>query len=274
MKLALIIPAAGASRRFNAGDPAMLRSKLDEDLGGRPVLQRTLELFVNNPEIGPLVGPVVVAGPRDPEAFAAFKLRHGDRLGLLGAALCPGGQTHRWETVLAALAHLRGMPGWPDVTHVAVHDAARPCAPAEMLERVLAAAERDEAVIPAVEVIDTLKRVREEDAPAHADPIADILGTAPARRKRRAVEQTVDRRGLMAAQTPQVFRRDLFEKAYAQKDLHSTDDAQLVERLGASVTVVAGDERNIKITGPGDMRLARAILGVRDGEGRDTHKRF
>jgi 2-C-methyl-D-erythritol 4-phosphate cytidylyltransferase len=159
---------------------------------------------------------------------------------------------------------------------VAVHDAARPCTPAELVERVFAAAEKHAAVIPAVGVRDTLKRVREEEAGAEVDPIADILGTAPAsgRARRRVVESTVDRAGLMAVQTPQVFERGLFERAYAQKNLDSTDDAQLVERLGEAVVVVAGDERNIKITHPGDMRLARAILGVRDGETRDAHKRF
>jgi len=276
VRVCLLIPAAGASKRFNAEGGAE-RSKLDADLGGRPVLQRTIEQFVNHAEVGPLVASIVVAGPHEGEAFAEFRTRHADRLGLMGAALCRGGEAHRWQTVLAALRHAQSLPTWGDITHVAVHDAARPCTPAELLDRVFAAAERHAAVVPAVEVTDTLKRVAAERADAgERDPIADILGLSPAEGKvsRRTVSSTLDRGGVVAAQTPQVFRRQVFESAYAQADLSSTDDAQLAERLGEAVLVVEGDERNLKITRPNDLRLARAILGVRDPEGRETHKRF
>jgi len=76
------------------------------------------------------------------------------------------------------------------------------------------------------------------------------------------------------AQTPQVFERDLFERAYAQPDLTSTDDAQLVERLGERVVVVEGDPRNIKITRPADISLARSIMGLKGPVEREAHKRF
>lgn len=281
VRVCLLIPAAGSSRRFNA-DRGAPRSKLDEDLGGRPLLQRTIEQFVNHPEVGPLIASIVVAGPHDAEAFAEFRTRHADRLGLMGAALCRGGPAHRFETVLAALGHARTLPTWADITHVAVHDAARPCVPADLLDRVFSAAGKHAAVVPAVEVSDTLKRVKDEDADVgERDPIADILGLASADNKttRRTVESTLDRRDLVAAQTPQVFAKDLFEAAYAQPDLSSTDDSQLVERLiasgrDASVLIVPGDERNLKVTRPGDLRLVRAVLGVRDPEGREAHKRF
>lgn len=299
VRVALLIPAAGASRRYNA-DRGVGRSKLDEDLGGRPVLQRALEQFVRHPEIGSLIALVVVAGPHDPDAFADFKTRHGDRLGLLGAALCRGGESHRHQTVRAALNHARTLPAWPAVTHVAVHDAARPCTPPELIERVFDAASRHAAVVPALDVTDTLKRVEERAVAAERDPVADILGLAPpgGRSTLRVVVNTVDRSGLVAVQTPQVFRKDLFEAAYAQADLASSDDAQLVERLLASdgeqagarrdaadgstraddtargVVVIPGDERNIKITRPADLRLARAILGLREPEQREVHKRF
>lgn len=299
MQVALLIPAAGTSRRYNA-DRGAPRSKLDEDLGGRPVLQRALEQFVNHPEVGSLIALIVVAGPHDPDAFADFKTRHADRLGLLGAALCRGGESHRHQTVLAALNHARTLPGWTAVTHVAVHDAARPCTPPELIERVFDAASKHPAVIPALDVTDTLKRVEDRAIAAERDPVADILGLpgAGGRSTLRVVVSTVDRSGLVAVQTPQVFRKDLFEAAYAQADLASSDDAQLVERLLASdagtapahaaapdgpahagnsprgVVVVPGDERNIKITRPADLRLARAILGVREPEQREAHKRF
>jgi len=273
MNLAVILPAAGASTRYQqaaaaAGiDADALRSKLDEDLGGRPVLQRTVELFANHPA----VSTIIVAGPHDAEAFATFKDRYGDKLGLLGVKLVRGGRTHRYETVAAAL------PLVPETaTHVAVHDAARPCLPPDLLERLLEAAERHPAVIPALDVTDTLKRVGEPIAESHNDPLAAILGAPPpsAAAGPRPVLQTIDRAALLAAQTPQIFARDLLLRAYAQSDLAGTDDAQLVERLGERVVVIAGDARNIKITRPGDLHLARSILNVRAPEGRAAHKRF
>ncbi len=64
-------------------------------------------------------------------------------------------------------------------------------------------------------------------------------------------------------QTPQVFEVGLLRRAYQQKDLTSTDDAQLIERLGERVVVVPGESRNLKITYPADLILARSILGAR-----------
>ncbi len=266
MKLAVIIPAAGSSRRYSQGQE-FARSKLDEDLGGRSVLQRTIEIFSNHDA----VSLIIVAGPHDPAAYAEFKSRHGDKLGLLGVKLCPGGKTHRYETVKAALEQVP-----PEFTHIAVHDAARPCLPIELLERVIDAAGKYDAVIPAFDAPDTLKRISErERSDKDVDPLDAILGDAGKLNTRvREVESTVDRARLVCVQTPQMFRAELLRRAYAQGDLTSTDDAQLVERLGEPVTVVEGDPRNLKITRPVDLTLARAILGVREPEGRAAHKRF
>lgn len=273
MNLAVIIPAAGASSRYQlasaqAGvDPDATRSKLDEDLGGRPVLQRTVELFANHAA----VSTIIVAGPHDEGLFAEFKSRYGDKLGLLGVRLTRGGRTHRYETVAAALALVP-----ESCTHVAIHDAARPCTPADLIERVIEAAERHPAVVPGLEVADTLKRVGQPITEANNDPLAAILGAPGAAEGAgpRPVLETVDRSALVAAQTPQVFARELLLRAYAQSNLASTDDAQLVERLGGRVLVVPGDGRNIKITLPGDLHMARVILNVRAPEQRAAHKRF
>lgn len=266
MKLAVIIPAAGSSRRYAEGQE-FPRSKLDEDLGGRPVLHRTVELFCNHD----LVSFIVVAGPAAPEAMAQFRVRHADKLGLLGVQLCTGGQTHRYETVQNAL---KVVPA--DCTHVAIHDAARPCTPPELIDRLLEAAAKHPAVIPAVDVPDTLKRVSEQEViDTEIDPLDAILGGAgKANVRLRRVEATVDRSRLVAVQTPQVFEAGLLRRAYAQPDLSSTDDAQLVERLGEAVVVVEGDPRNMKITRPGDLNLARSILGFSGPAGRPAHKRF
>jgi len=265
MHISVIIPAAGASRRYRQG-LSEHRSKLDEDTGGRPMLQRTVELFHTRPE----VGSIVVAGPADDEAFAAFELRYGDRLRILGVELCRGGIEHRYETVREALAHV------PEAaTRIAVHDAARPCTPVEVIDRVFAAAERHPAVIPGLDVADTLKRASERpDTGGPADPLASILPGNAEDNRVQTVDGTVDRSGLIAVQTPQVFEADLLRRAYAQDDLSSTDDAQLVERLGEPVVVVPGDPRNIKITVPSDLVLARAIGGWHGAPSRPAHKKF
>jgi 2-C-methyl-D-erythritol 4-phosphate cytidylyltransferase len=268
VKLAVIIPAAGLSKRYSEG-LEFPRSKLDEELGGRPVLQRTVELFNNHDA----VGLIVVAGPGEPKAAAEFRQRYSDKLGLLGVKLAAGGE-HRWQTVWNALAIVG-----PEFTHIAVHDAARPCTPPELLERLIDAAGKYKAVIPALDVPDTLKRVAEREADDRdVDPLDAILGTADKRNTRiRQVETTIERGRLVAVQTPQIFDAALLRRAYSQPGLEAqpaTDDAALVERLGESVIVIEGDPRNIKITRPIDLSLARAILGVKGSDGRAAHKRF
>jgi 2-C-methyl-D-erythritol 4-phosphate cytidylyltransferase len=163
-----------------------------------------------------------------------------------------------------------------EFTHIAVHDAARPCTPPELIDRLIDASGKYAAVIPAIDVPDTLKRIGERETDDRdVDPLDAILGSAGTKATRvRQVAETVDRARLVAVQTPQVFRADLLRKAYAQPDLTSTDDAQLVERLGETVTVIEGDPRNLKITRPIDLVVARSVLGVRGPEGRPVHKRF
>ncbi len=265
MKVAVIIPAAGASSRYSAAGG--MRSKLEEDLGGKPVLQRTVEVFNRIED----VRQIIVAGPYDEDAFAEFRLRHGDRLSLLNAVLVRGGETHRWQTVKNALDAVHA-----ECTHIAVHDAARPCIAPELIERLFAAAAKSGAAVPVIDVPDTIKRVDPQHQPVgDVDAVAAMLGltSADAPTARRIIG-TVDRTNLCLVQTPQVFEAQLLRRAYAQADLHSTDDSGLVERLGHTVLALTGDQRNIKITVPADIDLARAILGVRAPESRATHKKF
>jgi len=260
-RLCVIIPAAGASTRFGH------RSKMDADLGGRPLLHRTVELFVNRAD----VHTTIVAGPNEESAYTEFRIRHGDRLGLFGAAICRGGVSHRWETVKAAIEQA------PDeCTHIAVHDGARPATPEDLIDRLFKAAQTHDAVIPAIAVDDTLKRVSADaDVQEEIDPLDAILGDAGKKNVTvRTVEATIDRANLFAVQTPQVFRADLLRRAYENPDPTATDDASQVERLGAPVVVVEGDNRNIKITRPSDLRLAMAIMGLRAPKEREAHKRF
>ncbi|MFT5422930.1 MAG: 2-C-methyl-D-erythritol 4-phosphate cytidylyltransferase [Phycisphaerales bacterium] len=271
MNISIIIPAAGSSSRYN-NDPSREgeepRSKLDEDLAGRPVLQRTVELFNKRPE----VGQILVAGPHEKEAFEAFCSRHADKLAILGVTIVRGGPTHRYQSVQAALAHISD-----DATHVAIHDAARPGTPDEMLDRVFAAAERHAAVVPVLEIADTVKRAEAFEVEQPADPLAAILdpkaGKAKSVRARR-VQNTVDRTGLVLAQTPQVFTRGLITVAYTHPRLASTDDAGLVEQIDEPVFLVQGDLRGMKITTHQDFQLLRLMLNLKGPKERSSNHKF
>jgi len=152
-------------------------------------------------------------------------------------AVVPGGST-RSASVRAGLA---AVPGEADV--VVVHDAARPLAPVSLFEAVVAAVRSGvDAAIPGVAVASTVKRVA----------------------GRRVVE-TVDRRNLVEVQTPQAFAAAALRQAHAD-DPEATDDAALVEAAGGTVTVVEGDPRNLKLTYPHDLTVARALLDARNGE--------
>lgn len=283
MRVAVIIPAAGAGHRFGAGD------KLAADFGGRPVLLRAIEPFTKRDE----VDAIIVAGP--PDDLDAFRDRYGAQLGFLGGTVVAGGRRERWETVKLALDAV------PEgCTHVAIHDGARPLVDDDLVGRVLEAGRTRAAVVPGIPVRDTLKRCGEErfetaerDATVDAilglgdgagDGLDDLLGggvddrgvAAPGHQvSGRAVLETVPRDGLFRIQTPQLYTVELLRRAYEQDGLDgATDDAMLVERLGETVTLVEGDERNLKITTPQDLAIAMAIAGVQGGGGKPAHTRF
>lgn len=226
-KIAVIVPAAGQSSRF--GDKP---KKPFATLDGRPVVIRTLELFINRPDV---VQTILAAAPEDMEEV---KRKFGANLSFMGVNLVEGGKD-RSETIAKALARVK-----EEADLVAVHDAVRPCVTEEMIDAVFAQAAKSGAALLAAPIRGTLKRV----------------GTA------NLVENTVSREGLWEAQTPQVFRKDWLADAYAKRDQAPdpvTDDAQLVELLGHKVTVVEADWSNLKITSPTDLRLAEVILKSR-----------
>ncbi len=284
MRVAVIIPAAGAGHRFGAGD------KLAADFGGRPVLLKSIEPFTKRDE----VDAIIVAGP--PDDLDAFRDRYGAQIGFLGGTIVAGGRKERWETVRLALDAV------PEgCTHVAIHDGGRPLLDDDLVGRVLEAGRTRAAVVPGIPVRDTLKRCGEElfetaERDATVDAILglgddagidDILGgggddgsdaAAPAPGHQvpgREVTETVPRQGLFRVQTPQLFEIELLKRAYAQENLDgATDDAMLVERLGETVTMVEGDERNLKITTQSDLAIARAIAGVKGDGGKPAHLRF
>jgi 2-C-methyl-D-erythritol 4-phosphate cytidylyltransferase len=225
--VAVILPAAGRSSRFSGKE-----KKVFANLDGRAVWLRAAEAFVNRNDV---VQTLLVVAPEDQETL---KSKFGAHLGLLGVEVVAGG-AERFESVGNALAKVR-----PDADLVAIHDAARPCVTAAMIDDVFAAAAKTGAALLAVPVSDTVKR-----------------GDAAGR-----VEATVPRQGLWLAQTPQVFRRDWLVEAHAKRaslGQEITDDAQLIEACGHAVYLVASNASNLKITTQDDVALAAAVLKSR-----------
>ncbi|WP_432797224.1 IspD/TarI family cytidylyltransferase [Poriferisphaera sp. WC338] len=269
MKIAVIIPAAGIGKRFNegadGGDGAV--NKLEMPLAGKPVFLRAIELFQHHHDVHQVILAV------NPQSIGEFKLKWGDKLGFMGVKIVAGGEKERWETVQKALEVVDNV-----CTHVAVHDAARPLASGEMIERVFTACERHDAVIPGVAVNATLKKVEDagDEVGGADDVIADAIlgGAGKVAVHVQKVVETVDRRDVIEVQTPQVVAMGLMQKAYAliregKIDMSVvTDDASLVEALGEDVYVVEGEATNLKITRAADAEIAEALLEKREASQR------
>ena len=222
---AVILPAAGASTRFGT-------NKLTEMLAGKPVLLHSLRAFTRRDDVTHIVVPT--------NDFASISEALGESSSSIliepRLQFCPGGAC-RAESVLHGLRELPGSVEW-----VAIHDAARPLVSQSLIDNTLAAAIEHGAAVAALPVNLTIKQAR---------------GPLPAR-----VEKTIPRQQLWAMQTPQVMRRvallEAFEKCPVPLD-QVTDDAQLLELAGHDVWLVAGDERNLKITTPVDLKIAEML---------------
>lgn len=226
-KFAIILPAAGRSSRFRDKE-----KKPFATLDGRAVWLRCAELFVTRDDVCQCL---IVVSPDDQEVF---RRRYGANLAFMNVQIVNGG-AERFASVANALAQVK-----PEADFVAVHDAVRPCLTEEMINNVFAAAQKHGAALLGVPVTDTIKK-------------ADAA---------QRVEATVPRQSLWLAQTPQVFRREWLQAAYAGRaklGQEITDDAQLVEAAGHPVQLVEGSASNLKITTKGDLFLAEAILKSR-----------
>ena len=225
-KFAVIVAAAGRSSRFGSRSPR--EKKVFRELKGRPVWLRSVEAFVDRPDVSQII--VVVS----PEDIDWFKEKYAPNLGFHDLEIVEGG-AERADSVLNALARVQS-----DIDFVAIHDAARPLVAKQWIDDIFQAAIKYGAAIPATSISSTLKRVAGD-----------------------SITETVPRDNLFAAQTPQVFRRELILEAYARRgDFDATDESSLVERLGHSVHVVNGSLMNIKITTKEDLKIAEALLGV------------
>jgi 2-C-methyl-D-erythritol 4-phosphate cytidylyltransferase len=206
------------------------RSKLLEPLAGMPVIARAVQPFLGRDDLAKVLIPC-----SDSEAIeAALRAPKLDPR----IAFCDGGAS-RAESVRNALLRVPA-----DVEWIAVHDAARPLVSGQLIEATMAAAREYGAAVPALAAALTIKQ-------AH--------GPLPAR-----VERTLARQSLWTMQTPQVMRRSDLLLAYDHCRLpldQVTDDVQLLELIGLEVWLVPGEERNIKITTPMDLRIAEMWVG-------------
>lgn len=222
----VVVPAAGSGRRFGGEVP-----KQYLDLGGRPVIAHTLERLLRSDP----AAVVVVLAPGD-EHWARLTRLDDPRI------LTTLGGVERADSVRAGLALLAGRAAPEDP--VLVHDAVRPCVTPTDIQALLAAANHPGGAVLAVPVADTLKRV---------DATGRVSGTLP-------------RDGLWAAQTPQLCRYDVLVAALAAvRDGAITDEAGALEAAGHRPLVVPGRRDNLKITWPGDLTLAGAILATQEG---------
>lgn len=257
MNTSVILPAAGLGSRFAVGDRASA-SKIEFELLHQPVFLRAIQLFHGRPDVGQILLAV------HPDRLEDFSFRWSDKLSFLGVQLIAGGTAERWETIKLALDHIAD-----DATHIAVHDAARPCTSVQMIDHVFQAAVALAAVVPGLPMSDTLKRaVFSNSTPAPADPLDAILGgeSNPAT-SARLITETISREDLFRVQTPQVFERHILISAYEELTAENargiTDDASVVERAGHNVFVLEGDPLNLKLTHPADAELLEAVIRLR-----------
>jgi 2-C-methyl-D-erythritol 4-phosphate cytidylyltransferase len=228
MKVSVILPAAGLGTRMGREKSGVSRKQFML-LEGAPILIHTVRKFLRCP----LVSEIVVAlRPEDGDwARGLLHLEHPSR----PVRFVEGGET-RQQSVENALATIA-----PDTELVAVHDAVRPFIDTELIEKVITEAAHTGAAIVGIVPVDTVKRVHKNK-----------------------IRATLPREHLVLAQTPQVFRFDLLKRAFEmarQDSFLGTDESSLVERLEQiEVSVVQGSDRNIKITKPTDMDLARLFL--------------
>ena len=225
----VLLPAAGAGSRFGVVEGG--RTKVQHRLGCRPLWHHAAAVFAARPDVVEVL--VLVPQPH----LAQFQAEAGD---LTRCRFIAGSPESRTQTIRRGLREVSA-----SATHVAVHDAARPNIPPDLVQRVFDAAVRHGAAIPGVPVRDTLARV----GSSQPDPLGRLV-------------DHVDRDRVVAVQTPQAARADWLKAAYNKfpPEAAATDDAGVLQQAGYPVYVVPGDPANLKITQPGDEVLLEALM--------------
>ena len=252
MFVSAIIAAGGRGLRLGGAVPKQLLT-----LAGRPILERSVAVFVDHPDISEIVVALPSELAAEPPAYlrTAVKRLH----------VVAGGE-RRQDSVRCAF---QAVDAHADI--VVIHDAARPFATRDLISRTIAAAARSGASLAAIPARDTVKR---------AERPAGSVGLSG---DERFVVETLSRDEIFLAQTPQAFRRDVLDAALdaGQNGAEATDEAALAERAGYRVEIVHGEATNIKVTTPEDMTIADAIARKsgslpartgRAGTGYDLHR--
>lgn len=226
-----IIPAAGHGSRFgNTNNPKQYIAIQD-----RPLLYYTLAALENSDKFRKII--VAVAADYQKSFLHDYVERYA--LGKRATYEIVVGGASRRDSVYAGLLAASGSD------YVAIHDAARPCLSQRLLNDLIATTEKCRAAIPGYPLHDSIKEIRPNTS---------------------RIERSMDRKLLWAVQTPQCFDYALVLRAYEKglaENIPATDDAELVERLGQEVQIVASDAWNIKVTYPEDLLAVKAILEQR-----------
>ena len=217
-----ILVAGGKGLRMGSDIPKQFLP-----LRGRPVLMHTIDVFRRTyPDIH-----IILVLPREQQDY--WRQLCGQHDYDVEVCVADGGET-RFHSVRNGLSlipdNARGVVG--------VHDGVRPFVSSETIRRCYEAAEEFEAVVPVVPVVETVRQV-----------LAD------------GSSMTVDRNAYRLVQTPQTFDIQLLKKAYGQPfDPFFTDDASVVEAMGHPIKLVEGNNENIKLTNPADLKLAEGMV--------------
>jgi 2-C-methyl-D-erythritol 4-phosphate cytidylyltransferase len=221
-RVGAVIVSAGASTRMAGVDKTLV------ELGGMPLIARTVEVFESCDAVGFVV---LVVARLDLSAIADLAREYAWTKVI---HVLVGGQ-RRQDSVRIGLGAL------PDCDWVVIHDGARPLVTSMLIENGILTAISSGAAAAAVPVVDTIKVVTDDGR----------------------VAETVDRRTIAAIQTPQVFRRNLLEAAHGEIMENVTDDSSMLEAQGIPVEVFLGERTNIKVTTPEDLVIAEALLRAR-----------
>lgn len=226
-KTVAVVVAAGRGKRMGAEINKQYLNFID-----KPILAHTLEVF----EKHSLIDGMIIVTHRDEVSFCYEKVIMPFRFKKVITVVAGGKE--RQDSVYQGLTVLP-----PQCELVVVHDGARPLITPDIITEAVTSGQKEGAVIVAVPVKDTIKKVANE-----------------------FVTQTVSREELWTVQTPQVFKKELILEAYKNafnQGIYGTDDASLVEILGKRVKVVPGSYENLKITTPEDLDIGEAILARR-----------
>lgn len=228
MDCSVIIPAAGTGQRLGSKIP-----KQYIELNDVPIIIHTLKIFDRIPEVSSIV---IAINPEWRDFLEQRIFRY--QIGKISAIV--DGGFKRQDSIWNALTNSNARHS--DI--VLIHDAVRPLTSTQLVRNIIEASEEYGAVVPAIKPKDTIKEINSKGG----------------------VKQTFDRNKLCSVQTPQGFWKDILIKSYEKamdSEIEFTDDASLVELAGYQVQVIDGEETNIKITSPLDLKIAETILNTK-----------